>query len=78
MSLRVPPNLPFARVQLHVASFRDTWNVCGTAVWRSNLSAGLYAVLERARCTKARPRALRASSRTPVVQAALYAGEDLA
>ena len=62
----------------YVPSFRDTCDICGTTVWRSNRSAGLYALPECVRCAGESIRARRVRGETPVVRAAPYAGSDLA
>jgi hypothetical protein len=61
-----------------VPSFRDACGACGTAVWRSNLSAALHAVPECLLCAGDSLRALRARGENPVVRAAPYFEEDLA
>ena len=62
----------------HVPSFRDACDVCGTAVWRSNRSAGLCALPECVRCAGESIRARQARGEAPVVRAASYADGDLA
>jgi hypothetical protein len=62
----------------HVPSFRDACDVCGTAVWRSNRSAGLGALPECLQCAGESIRARQLRGETPVVRAAPYAEEDLA
>jgi hypothetical protein len=62
----------------YVPSFRDACDVCATTVWRSNRSAGLYALPECVRCAGESIRACRVRGETPVVRAAPYAELDLA
>ena len=62
----------------YVPSFRDACDVCGTAVWRSNSSAGLCALPECVRCAGESIRARQARGEAPVVRAAPYAEADLA
>ena len=61
----------------HVPSFRDACDVCGTALWRSNRSAGLCAVPECVRCAVESFRARQARGEAPVVRAAPYVEEEL-
>jgi hypothetical protein len=60
----------------HVPSFRDTCDVCGSGVWRSNRSAGLCAVPEGLRCAGESIRARQARGEAPMVQAATYPDGD--
>jgi len=62
----------------YVPSFRDACDICGTAVWRSNSSAGLYDLPECVRCAGESIRARQVRGETPVVRAAPYAEGDLA
>jgi hypothetical protein len=61
----------------YVPSFRDTCDVCGTAVWRSNRAAGLYALAECLRCAGESIRVRQIRGETPVVRAAPYVERDL-
>jgi hypothetical protein len=61
-----------------VPSFRDACDVCGTALWRSNSSAGLYVVPECVRCARKSIRARQVRGETPVVRVAPYSEADLA
>ena len=62
----------------YVPSFRDACDICGTVVWRSNRSAGLFALPECVRCAGESIQARQVRGGTPVVRAAPYAGADLA